>query len=904
MALPAIFRVAALPVSHLEPFRNSALPEIVSRSAEVEVLLQQSRQDLVAALYKQIAATHGPTEKQALLNLKRVCSAGKQLSHSDLELPLAAGEALAGKMANVRNAELQLEKLGREFSTLYESHHAAECSALHGSFNIPELLCGVSFSSASIVDQVRRFRADGSSEPRKRRRMELAWLSYLTRTALKPSPFSTLTWVGIGLLDDSSHPGFSFDSLKRHSMVRIKRYIVDQCFQQLLAYQPFLEELEIELNYTLARAVDGGYSFLAPGKWRPNSSAQYEFKLESLANIRLPEQLAEFLQAWFARGPRGYRPTATALWRDLQMESRDDAVCLLGQLIDSGLLLPNTEWFTNAARLEAELATHLQSLHDERLLPVIAQFLDLCALEQSCAAEPQHAPSLVKKIHQKIDDVWASIQALLPEDKKARFTITYNPAKHDLFVTSEKTSFGEIISCPRESVEELYRKTAPLSEISSVFWSGYDFLHTLAALLRVDFVSQCAESNPVPLVEVLNRARPVWKEFTGYVLKGRHEPFYRAPFNPEGLESIERLHEIRGWLWQAITECQELNAAGEYEINVAKLERVAAELIPEYYRSHFPPCFFVQPAGPSMERWVFNQCADGSGRMTSRFAWLMPEELRSRYVEHVRVCSRRRQGSRQIEFLDVSTINGEMLNVHPLQCRYVLRFPGDHFDAPAEAQLQLEDLKVVLDSESGLPRLIGPRGEWILPVQLGGVGHDFISSATVRQLCVFGPAQRLPFIPEVQKQQHGKLFFAPRLVMGNLILRRMSWTVAAADLPRSVSTGEDPTFYAQMNRWRLAAGIPVRCYARLQVQFDPSFSRHKPQFIDFSSPLFLRLLASMLQNFQGQISFEEALPSPESCREGGHIYELLADPLLLRHDFPAPEEPEEVSRSPLQTACV
>ena len=133
----------------------------------------------------------------------------------------------------------------------------------------------------------------------------------------------------------------------------------------------------------------------------------------------------------------------------------------------------------------------------------------------------------------------------------------------------------------------------------------------------------------------------------------------------------------------------------------------------------------------------------------------------------------------------------------------------------------------------------------------------------------------------------------------------MNWTAAASDLPRPVSTGEDPVFYAQMNRWRLAAGIPDRCYARLQVQFDPNFSRHKPQFIDFGSPLFLRLLASMLQNFQGQISFEEALPSPESCGEGGHIYELLADPLLLRHDFSTPVEPEEVSRSPLQTpACV
>jgi hypothetical protein len=667
MALPVIFRVAALPVTQLKPFGSPALLEIVSRTAELEAALQKSRQDLAAALYEEIANTHDLARKQTLLNIKRMCAAGKQIAKC-VDLMVADGSApLAGKIFAVRDAELALENLNHESSTLYEKQHTAECAALHSSFTVPDLLCGVSFSSGSIVDQVLRFKADKSSEPRKRRRMELAWLSYLTRAVLKPSPFSTLAWVGLGTLDDSMRPSFSLEGLKRHSMVRIKRYIVDQCFQQLLAYQPFLEELKFELNYTFARASDGGYSFLVPGKWRPNSAGQYEFKLESVAKIRLPGQLVAFLQEWFSHGRRCYKDTATALWRSLGLESRDEAVRLMAQLMDAGLLVPNTAWFANSAALETELAAHLQSLHEETLLPVITQLLDLCALEQNCAASPQQAPNLIRKINQKIDDVWASIQALLDEDKRARFTITYNPAKHDLWVTSEQTRFGEIISCPRKSVEELYRKTAPLSALSSVFWPGYDFLHTAVAL-HAEIQPACGEDKTVPLLRLLEHARPLWKEYTGYILKGRSEPFFRPPFNPLALQSIERLHEIRSRLWQVIEESQELNAAGEYEINIEKLEQAGAALVPARYCSGFPPCFFVQPADSNMERWVFNQCADGSGRMTSRFVWLMPEELRRYYTEHVQACSRRKHGGQRIEFLDVSTINGEMLNVHPLQC--------------------------------------------------------------------------------------------------------------------------------------------------------------------------------------------------------------------------------------------
>jgi hypothetical protein len=360
---------------------------------------------------------------------------------------------------------------------------------------------------------------------------------------------------------------------------------------------------------------------------------------------------------------------------------------------------------------------------------------------------------------------------------------------------------------------------------------------------------------------------------------------------------------VRSRIREAIREIAFTNSEGEAEISLPRLQQIYREMMPGWYELPLAPCLFMQPTDGTMCRWVYNQCSDGTARLSSRFVHLMPGKLRQAYLNHVRACSQWRRQGRRIEFLDVSTIQGEMLNVHPPQTTYLLRMPGDDFAVSPDRQLGLSDLSVTLDEKSGMPLLMGPEGIQLLPVQLGGVGHDFISSSTVRHICILGPPTQLPHIPDAPLSDINGVGVSSRLVVGNLVLRRKRWTAPASSLPQPKTTGTDVQFYSAINLWRQAAGIPEQCYVKLDIEFDAVTNRHKPQFIDFSSTLFLRMLASMIQEHKGKVEFEEAVPMPapgQQCGNGAYVFEVLSDPLLYRFSFPPEEECEAVAGQELQ----
>jgi hypothetical protein len=899
MPFPVLLRVASLPVTELEQFHNPALIGLIHRIAGLREMLHAKRDELANVLYQEIATRIDPVEKEALLKLKRSCGMNKALSPQAAAL---AGEHLADPIAGVTSTETALTDAESQLGLLYAEAHERECKALQSTFLTPELLCGISFSSESLVSQMLKFRATGTSESRKLRRMELAWLGFLSRAVTKPSPFSTLTRVGLGLLDNSEGLRMVREPWSQHSIVRVKRYILDQCFQQLLEDPDFLESLQLDINYTLKALEDNQQRFFAPGKWRPSSSLQYEFKLEAMARIRLPRAVAEFLEQWFAEGPKSFRETLAAAQQNLQIEDGAQVEGVLRQLITTGAVVALTPWNTNAASLESELLSYLRSLRAEKFAPVSAELSELCRLEEGCTQHPENAPQLIRDMTRKVDDIWAAIHRLLPAQDPAKFTVTKMLIKQDLFV-SAGPSWGEIGRVPMQWVTRANDSLRYLAEVTGIFWMGYDFLLTAAAVADIR-----RDRSPLPLEEYLERTRGLWREFTGHLLRHRKQDVLREPFNPLNLSGIAELHALRIRIREAIREIVFTNGDGEAEISIPRLRQIYRDMMPGWYYLLLAPCLFMQPTDATMQRWVFNQCSDGTARLSSRFVHLMPEKMREAYLNHVRACSSWVRKDRRIEFLDVSTIQGEMLNVHPPQTTYLLRLPGDAFDVSAERQLRFSDLSLTLDEESGMPILMAPGGIQLLPVQLGGVGHDFISSSTIRHMCVLGPPTQLPYIPDAPVHDIQGINVSARLVIGNLVLRRKRWTAPCSSLPQPKTTGTDVQFYSAVNLWRRAAGIPDKCYVKLDIDFDAVTNRHKPQFMDFSSTLFLRMLASMIQDHAGKIDFEEAMPMPaqgQHCGNGAYVFEVLSDPLLYRFDFPPGEKCEATAREESQpvSAC-
>jgi hypothetical protein len=754
--------------------------------------------------------------------------------------------------------------------------HEREQRQLETSYEEPVLLCGTAFASESLSTQLKKFKAGNRIEPRKKRRMELAWLGYLARACSKPSPFSVLARVGLGfLVNDPRECGLVPGPGKLHSLVRIKRYIIDQCFLQLLNEPEFLLTLNVEVNNTLHRLEQGTCQFLVPGKWTIHNSQVYTFSVESIVKMKLSEDVWEILEKYRESEPTNY----TRLLQDLECNlnlSRPESIDLVSNMLNAGLLLVLSPWTSNSASLESGLLRHLQGNKIEKLASVQSELANLCNLEQSCVVDLNSMRNNGSAIVESLNALWKTVHAVIPSQTRANYTPIRSVVKHDSFFVSSDTPKGEVGYLLQQGITKAFSAIEPLETISNLFWSGFDFQHTLAA------ATKNAVCENIPLEPFLSQTRSIWQEYAAYELATRSKSLLKEPFNPCNLEIVEKLYELRQKMWEQLHSSLTVNSDCEVELVSSVLSQLSQH-IPVEYRPILPCGLFLQPIGHGMENWVLNNASESAGRVVSRFVHIMPEVTRKIYSERAVRCSTWVKNDRRLALLDVSSIFGEVLNVHPILSHYVLEMPGERFDLTRERRLRLKDISVCLNDTSPMPWVRSPRNDHLLPVHMGGAGYDFVASSTIRQLCMLGPSRQLPFIPEGLASETRDVHTFSRVTLGNLVLRRRCWWVRREQLPNVTTTGPDADFYLAFNKWRVDAQIPTKAFVRLDVDFDPVSGRHKPQYIDFSSPLFLRMFASMIQNHTGKVRFEEVLPAIEFDNEAndGHVFEVFVDPLFF-----------------------
>ncbi len=95
---------------------------------------------------------------------------------------------------------------------------------------------------------------------------------------------------------------------------------------------------------------------------------------------------------------------------------------------------------------------------------------------------------------------------------------------------------------------------------------------------------------------------------------------------------------------------------------------------------------------------------------------------------------------------------------------------------------------------------------------------------------------------------------APRLTVGRTVLRRESWSVPAADVPRDAQ---------QLPAFARAHGMPRRLFVK-------SPRERKPMYLDTDSPVLRRIVCRHARqahddDTQAHIRFSEMLPAPEAC---------------------------------------
>ncbi|WP_327418760.1 lantibiotic dehydratase [Streptomyces sp. NBC_01233] len=220
------------------------------------------------------------------------------------------------------------------------------------------------------------------------------------------------------------------------------------------------------------------------------------------------------------------------------------------------------------------------------------------------------------------------------------------------------------------------------------------------------------------------------------------------------------------------------------------------------------------------------------------------------------------------------------LNLHGRLTDYEIVCPGESGTLPPERRLHLDDLYAEHVPATGRVVLRSRRlGCQVIPVYLGYL-VPLALPAIPRTLLLLSPSSMSPLdvwagVPEGPARDD--VTARPRVVHGDLVLSRRSWTTTAGGLP--VQGAREAGHFLDWQRWRRAHGLPEQVFAT--VSAGPSAAGAKPQYVDFASLLSLAAFETLLREPAHRVVFREMLPDPDGLHvhsaRGAHVAELAVE---------------------------
>jgi hypothetical protein len=877
LTAPLIVRIGGLPASVLASFASD-LPgrEIAIQALEKE--LDEARAALADRIYGAVQGAP-PELRRYLLAVRRDCFNARGIEKHAGAPHWGTLREIAGNLpARLLEAERRHGEERAVFEEAYARERERERARLAGLIEDRGLLRGIALASPALAANVHRLRAPSGNGPgRRARRLETSLIRYVSRAAFKLSPYSTLTRLGLAALRDDPEEGGLLlgGAWQERSLPRLKRYLLEQCCDLLAAYPPVRSTLRVALNDTIEEIAPERYRFLQPSAWAldPESGA-FRYHHSSLVKASLKGPLV----SWLLRELPDRRLTYAELVETLEAaELTGQERATLDRLLRIGfvnLLLP---WPLLEGHLERAMAALLRELPEDAGAAAVAGVLDrIVALETGYATAPDPVRS-VEEIERRIDDLWtaaAPLGGVPPETPRSKLRL--GNLYEDVFLSRTGPVPGEIAQIPRAPAERALRDIAPLARAVNLVSSRHDFLHTVAAFLD----ERWPGPGEVGLMDLFSEIQPLWRDYLKHFAATRRFGGWKTPFNPLGVPAIEELCRLREEVLDGMVCLVEAGPDGS-RLDPGRLAELTGR-IPDLYAGPVGPCLFLQPVREDCGLWVLNRLYEGTGRYGSRYTPSMDPELRQRYTSALAVRAWDEQGA---ELLDLACPQGDTLNVHAPQTPRMLELPGTTLDVPASRRVRLSELRVRREEETGLPALTDSSGRLLIPVHLGGSGHDFLPML-VRFLAQFGPAETRLFFPPRSFRTRGEARIWDRLTLGTVVVLRKRWFFEPNTLRSRVEGLGDAAAFAAIDRWRRERGLPDRVFFIEKLHHERRDDLFKPQYVDFTSPLLVAVLRSALEENAASLTFDEVLPEPDQAprdREGAPwALEVLLDSLALR----------------------
>ncbi|MGO4462541.1 lantibiotic dehydratase [Streptomyces sp. M-16] len=896
-----MLRVAGLPLTAADALRCADTRRWADDVLTAEDALRADAQWLSEALHRAVGATDpdpgGPDAagRRALLRLRRQIHNGRPPADPEGALRTLAdfGGPRAGAAVERLGGWLlragELAKLLAEGEALLAADLGRGRAALRELLADERLRHGLLLASPVLEGQLDAYAeatADGAVPQGRARKAERSVLAYLFRTACKTSPFSTFTGVATGRFTAEGGPEGIRVEDRWSSHVRLNVVVLARLAELVLADPVRRRDLPLRPAPGWGREEDRiRYVRRSVTAGDDSAAVTFDAVRDRLFFLRrsgtLDRLLALFAEREEAVGRPELRHRELADWLAAE-HGAPPAECeaYIAALLELGMVrAPCLDTQVHSGDPVRSFQGALRAL-ERPWAEALAGLLEEPArvLERYPHADRAERAELLRALRTGLrraqEELGAPADAALPQ------TLVY-----------EDVSAGRELPAPAPAWAREGSGGGALRSVERIL-PAFDL--TLAQRITFEGFFTARYGRGGRCEDLLGLVHDFHEDFFDQYLSftARRTPFdARGEYVPEenwlGLPGIRALDAARraftGRMREHWAAYEERGGGAELRLTEDDVEAVAGELEP-VVPGFAPRCHHVQLArdpATGAELTVLNRSYGGLSFPFSRFTHVYGDQDGRPSLDGQLRATAAAVTPPGAVFAEVTggpvTTN---LNLHGRLTDHEIVCPGESGTLPEERLLRLDDLYAQHVPETGRVVLRSRRlGVEVIPVYLGYL-VPLALPAVPRTLLLLSPSSMSPLdvwagVPDAVA--NGGVSARPRVVHGDVVLSRRSWTTTAGQLP--VHGAREAAHFLEWQRWRRAHGLPERVFAT--VSAGPSALGAKPQYVDFASLLSLSAFEPLLREGGHRVVFREMLPDPGALHtfseRGAHVAELAVE---------------------------
>lgn len=752
-----------------------------------------------------------------------------------------------------------------ELESGFDRWLAQERSGLAASSTREGLLRGIAISSPSLVPSIRRYveHIEAGTVDKKDRKTERSLLSYVLRSSVKTSPFSTLGLVS--LTGSGSHVSID-DENELHVETSWSVYPLARIFNALPSDPTLLDALSVQRSPYVRRTEKGLEVERTRWSFKDlDSGDDYAASVESVVTINqesIATAVSEMVDEEMTFGELVH-----ALADSAELDA-DRSRHLVTHLLQLGYLdVPALVCHPHNADSMRETVQHLR-VQTPGLATVLEEYFE-AGTEFSTVQGPEQRLRALEQLRSLVETAYeeAEVDGALPR------SVVYEDAIAPAHGVTVAGLDGDVLTHP--SLRTLIDLQDD-ANLKHALMTGY-YLH------RWGQDGSCTDVNAF----LSGFETSLLDSFEGYDI---------AQLADDELADDPWLRWGEAWRWVIArrrlgalltghTTTEPLNGTHRSPEDIDDIDITddlmrIAEVLPQ----HTPPFrhlnLLLQEDG--VGGWVLNDSFGGVGFPVSRFSHL---------VENPRAYTKDVEETAAQAGVVLAEITGGALftnlNAHDPVVSAEIVVPGDPTGSYSERTIALDQLRIEYAPEQGRTVLLDDQGAIVHPIYSGYL----VPAATPRHhqvLSLFGPTgnfSRKPFDNVETRPEPGTVLRAARMRLGEVVVSRARVLVPAMDCPQAKPLSA--AGYAEWTEFWSSNALPTRSFVRI---LDDSGDRYKPQYHDATVVLCFSVLFNALRGADATtyVEISEALPSPGegTAAYAGHdrAYESMIGISILEGD--------------------